>query len=91
MPENEPKDIFIGKNRGGAGQIHEKFQYFLRGFTFAVSETKEQKQRSGRKINYFHESPGWRNWQTQRTQNPPVLSTLGVRLPLPAPALSFVF
>jgi hypothetical protein len=29
--------------------------------------------------------PGWRNWQTQRTQNPPVLSTLGVRLPLPAP------
>jgi hypothetical protein len=31
--------------------------------------------------------PGWRNWQTQRTQNPPVLSTLGVQLPLPAPAL----
>ena len=28
--------------------------------------------------------PGWRNWQTQRTQNPPVLSTLGVQLPLPA-------
>jgi len=26
------------------------------------------------------------NCQTQRTQNPPVLSTLGVRLPLPAPA-----
>src|SRR5579864_878318 len=32
--------------------------------------------------------PGWRNWQTQRTQNPPVLSTLGVQLPLPAPANS---
>ena len=31
--------------------------------------------------------PGWRNWQTQRTQNPPVLGTLGVRLPLPAPVL----
>ncbi len=31
--------------------------------------------------------PGWRNWQTQRTQNPPVLGTLGVRFPLPAPAL----
>ena len=30
--------------------------------------------------------PGWRNWQTQRTQNPPVLGTLGVQLPLPAPA-----
>ena len=38
------------------------------------------------RIKYFHEVPGWRNWQTQRTQNPPVLSTLGVRLPLPAPA-----
>src|SRR5579864_4467445 len=25
-----------------------------------------------------------RNWQPQRTQNPPVLSTLGVQLPLPA-------
>src|SRR5690348_5186073 len=35
-----------------------------------------------------HLQPGWRNWQTQRTQNPPVLSTLGVRLPLPAPAPS---
>src|SRR6185369_12131124 len=31
--------------------------------------------------------PGWRNWQTQRTQNPPVLSTVGVQLPLPAPEL----
>src|SRR5579864_1477028 len=36
-------------------------------------------------IKHLHEVPGWRNWQTQRTQNPPVLSTLGVRLPLPAP------
>jgi hypothetical protein len=33
----------------------------------------------------YRTSPGWRNWQTQRTQNPPVLGTLGVRLPLPAP------
>jgi glutamyl/glutaminyl-tRNA synthetase len=29
--------------------------------------------------------PGWRNWQTQRTQNPPGLAPLGVRFPLPAP------
>jgi hypothetical protein len=32
--------------------------------------------------------PGWRNWQTQRTQNPPTLAVMGVRPPLPAPALS---
>ena len=37
------------------------------------------------------DKPGWRNWQTQRTQNPPVLSTLGVRFPLPAPALPASF
>ena len=29
--------------------------------------------------------PGWRNWQTQRTQNPPTLAVMGVRPPLPAP------
>ena len=32
--------------------------------------------------------PGWRNWQTQRTQNPPTLAVMGVRPPLPAPALN---
>lgn len=31
-------------------------------------------------------APGWRNWQTQRTQNPPTLAVMGVRPPLPAPA-----
>ena len=25
--------------------------------------------------------PGWRNWQTQRTQNPPALAVMGVRPP----------
>ena len=32
-----------------------------------------------------HPKPGWRNWQTQRTQNPPTLAVMGVRPPLPAP------
>src|SRR5581483_1798251 len=32
-----------------------------------------------------HPRPGWRNWQTQRTQNPPTLAVMGVRPPLPAP------
>ena len=31
------------------------------------------------------QAPGWRNWQTQRTQNPPALAVMGVRPPLPAP------
>ena len=30
--------------------------------------------------------PGWRNWQTQRTQNPPGFGSWGFRLPLPAPS-----
>ncbi len=34
--------------------------------------------------------PGWRNWQTQRTQNPPTLAVMGVRPPLPAPTESKV-
>ena len=29
--------------------------------------------------------PGWRNWQTQQTQNLPALVVMGVRPPLPAP------
>ena len=32
--------------------------------------------------------PGWRNWQTQRTQNPPVLGTLQVRFLFPAPEIT---
>src|SRR5579875_912927 len=35
-------------------------------------------------------APGWRNWQTQRTQNPPILAIVGVRPPLPAPRKSSV-
>src|SRR5208282_4161570 len=32
-----------------------------------------------------HPRPGWRNWQTQQTQNLPALVVMGVRPPLPAP------
>ena len=35
-----------------------------------------------------HPRPGWRNWQTQQTQNLPALVVMGVRPPLPAPALN---
>ncbi len=34
-------------------------------------------------------SPGWRNWQTQQTQNLPTLVVMGVRPPLPAPLKLF--
>jgi hypothetical protein len=33
--------------------------------------------------------PGWRNWQTQQTQNLPTLVVMGVRPPLPALFKSF--
>jgi hypothetical protein len=58
----------------------------LHSFTIVVLDEKDIECEISCKIKHFHEVPGWRNWQTQRTQNPPVLSTLGVRLPLPAPA-----
>ena len=39
----------------------------------------------------LHPRPGWRNWQTQRTQNPPTLAVMGVRPPLPAPTKQKVY
>ena len=65
-----------------------KLSHFLHSCTFVGLDEKGTESVIGCKIKHFHEVPGWRNWQTQRTQNPPVLSTLGVRLPLPAPANS---
>jgi hypothetical protein len=66
-------------------EIHEYFHICLHSFTIVVLDEKDIECEISCKIKHFHEVPGWRNWQTQRTQNPPVLSTLGVRLPLPAP------
>jgi hypothetical protein len=61
------------------------FHIYLHSFTIVVLDEKDIECEISCKIKHFHEVPGWRNWQTQRTQNPPVLSTLGVQLPLPAP------
>ena len=33
------------------------------------------------KSRHFHEVPGWRNWQTQRTQNPPTFGSWGFDSP----------
>jgi hypothetical protein len=38
-------------------------------FTFVVFDGKGIECNIDCKIKYFHEEPGWRNWQTQRTQN----------------------
>ena len=45
-------------------------------------------------MRYFGSSrnpkPGWRNWQTQQTQNLPTLVVMGVRPPLPALFIYFI-
>ena len=71
---------------GQVTRICEYFHIYLHGFTFAVVDDEDIECEIRCKIKHVQEEPGWRNWQTQRTQNPPVLGTLGVRLPLPAPA-----
>ena len=67
---------------------------FSREVVATKSATRDYKRGQRAKINAVLccknrdlrvDKPGWRNWQTQRTQNPPVLSTVGVQLPLPAP------
>jgi hypothetical protein len=49
-----------------------------------ILDEKGTESQTGRKIRHLQVEPGWRNWQTQRTQNPPVLSTWGAALPTPA-------
>ena len=66
-------------------EIDEYFHIYFHSFTIYVWDKKDIECEISFRIKHFHEEPGWRNWQTQRTQNPPVLGTLGVRLPLPAP------
>ena len=66
-------------------EIYGYFHIYLHSFTIVVLGEKDIECETSCRFKHFHEVPGWRNWQTQRTQNPPVLSTLGVQLPLPAP------
>jgi hypothetical protein len=60
-------------------------QEYSRGCTARVSSYLQSLNGSINLLQPRFPKPGWRNWQTQRTQNPPVLSTVGVQLPLPAP------
>ncbi len=72
-------------------EIDEYFHIYFHSFTIYVLDEKDIECEISFRIKHFLEAPGWRNWQTQRTQNPPVLGTLGVRLPLPAPLIPFCF
>jgi hypothetical protein len=72
----------------GSVEIDEYFHIYFHSFTIYVLDEKDIECEISFRIKHFLEEPGWRNWQTQRTQNPPVLGTLGVRLPLPAPLLT---
>jgi hypothetical protein len=69
-------------------EIHEYFHIYLHSFTIVVLDDEDIECEIGCRIKHFNEVPGWRNWQTQRTQNPPVLGTLQVRFLFPAPRLS---
>src|ERR1700739_1594063 len=70
-----------------------------RGIQFGYSDRKSHKnwcalQSQNSQVNLIESTiytpaPGWRNWQTQRTQNPPDHKSVGVQLPLPAPALTY--
>jgi hypothetical protein len=50
-------------------------------FTFAVVDEQDRRCEISCKIKHFHEVPGWRNWQTQRTQNPPTFGSWGFDSP----------
>src|ERR1700683_983074 len=59
---------FTGRWQGSVG-IHEYFHIYLHSVTIAVLDEKDIECEISCKIKHFHEVPGWRNWQTQRTQN----------------------
>jgi hypothetical protein len=54
-------------------QIPEYFHTFLHIFTFVVFDGKGIESNIDCKIKDLPSKPGWRNWQTQRTQK-----TLGI-------------
>jgi len=49
-------------------EIHEYFHIYLHSFTIVVWDEKDIECEISCRIKHFHEAPGWRNWQTQRTQ-----------------------
>ena len=69
--------------------IHEYFHIYLHSVTIAVLDEKDIECEISCKIKHFHEVPGWRNWQTQRTQNPPGFGPWGFDSPSRHHGISF--
>src|SRR6266853_6645052 len=59
----------------------EYFHTFLHSFTFVALEDEGIEYKIGCKIKHLQVEPGWRNWQTQRTQNPPTFGSWGFDSP----------
>src|ERR1700747_3692928 len=71
---------FMGKRQGSV-EIYEYFHIYLHSFTIVVLDEKDRQCEISCRIKHFHEVPGWRNWQTQRTQNPPTFGSWGFDSP----------
>ena len=52
-----------------AVEIGEDRHTFLHSFTFVAWDGNEVEREISCIIKHFHEVPGWRNWQRQRTQD----------------------
>jgi hypothetical protein len=81
-PENRPVQRFTGRGQE-AVEIGENRHTFLHSLTSVVWNGNEVKREISCRIKHFHEVPGWRNWQTQRTQNPPRFTPRGGSTPPP--------
>ena len=62
-------------------QIRENFHTFLHSYTFLLVSDKRTEYDIYFVIRHLQEAPGWRNWQTQRTQNPPGFGPWGFDSP----------
>ena len=49
-------------------EIYEYFHICLHSFTIVVLGEKDIECETCFRFKHFNEEPGWRNWQTQRTQ-----------------------
>jgi hypothetical protein len=76
----ESRKALLGQVKGSV-EIYEYFHIYLHSFTIVVLDEKDRECEIGCKIKHFHEVPGWRNWQTQRTQNPPTFGSWGFDSP----------
>jgi hypothetical protein len=79
LPEESPKALHGQVTR--SVEIYEYFHIYLHSFTFAVVDEKDIECEISCRIKHFHKVPGWRNWQTQRTQNPPGFGPWGFDSP----------